>query len=233
LLGSSKDWPTKATKEKKRRKVGLQTMSSTPSSSKRRKPEEFHLPDGRKIIVALPEEAIALREKYADRFEVQIEVVIHGSEEHHGYLKESRTHHEKRRQDLRERYGPAFDEWESVQAQLDSVSAQLDRLSDQNSGLSSSFSKFGYNALLRTYGEDSGNGGTASARASTLDGSSSTLTDWEDRNGGATIKLFKRPVIKQYFHRGLLWRASEETEVMSIELFFDLLYGESNGHLRE
>jgi len=39
------------------------------------------------------------------------------------------------------------------------------------------------------------------------------------------MKLFQRPVVKQYFHRGLLWRASEETEVMSFELFFDLLYG--------
>ncbi|KAK4214438.1 bacterial low temperature requirement A protein-domain-containing protein [Rhypophila decipiens] len=38
------------------------------------------------------------------------------------------------------------------------------------------------------------------------------------------MKLFQRPVVKQYFHRGLLWRASEETAVMSFELFFDLLY---------
>ena len=44
---------------------------------------------------------------------------------------------------------------------------------------------------------------------------------------GETIKLFKKPVVKQWFHKGLLWRASEHTEIMAIELFFDLLYGKN------
>ncbi len=30
--------------------------------------------------------------------------------------------------------------------------------------------------------------------------------------------------MRQYFHKGLLWRASETTEVASFELFIDLLY---------
>jgi low temperature requirement protein LtrA len=30
--------------------------------------------------------------------------------------------------------------------------------------------------------------------------------------------------VRQYFHKGLLWRASETTEVASFELFLDLLY---------
>lgn len=30
--------------------------------------------------------------------------------------------------------------------------------------------------------------------------------------------------MRQYFHKGLLWRASETTEVASFELFVDLLY---------
>jgi hypothetical protein len=31
-------------------------------------------------------------------------------------------------------------------------------------------------------------------------------------------------VVRQYFHRGLLWRASGAEEVASFELFVDLLY---------
>lgn len=30
--------------------------------------------------------------------------------------------------------------------------------------------------------------------------------------------------MRQYFHKGLLWRASQSTEVASFELFVDLLY---------
>lgn len=30
--------------------------------------------------------------------------------------------------------------------------------------------------------------------------------------------------MRQYFHKGLLWRASENTDVASFELFVDLLY---------
>ena len=38
------------------------------------------------------------------------------------------------------------------------------------------------------------------------------------------MKLWKKPIIRQYWHRGLLWRASEVEEVASFELFVDLLY---------
>ena len=41
---------------------------------------------------------------------------------------------------------------------------------------------------------------------------------------GKAIKFYRRPVIRQYFHKGLLWRASEVEEVASFELFVDLLY---------
>lgn len=38
------------------------------------------------------------------------------------------------------------------------------------------------------------------------------------------LKLFKVPVVRQYFHKGILWRASTSEEVGSFELFVDLLY---------
>lgn len=50
----------------------------------------------------------------------------------------------------------------------------------------------------------------------------------DDGDSGDHIKLFKRPVIRQWFHQGLLWRASTQTEVMAVELFFDLLYGKTD-----
>lgn len=38
------------------------------------------------------------------------------------------------------------------------------------------------------------------------------------------MKFWKKPVVRQYFHKGLLWRASDLEEVQSFELFVDLLY---------
>lgn len=38
------------------------------------------------------------------------------------------------------------------------------------------------------------------------------------------MKFYRKPVIRQYFHKGLLWRAQEAQEVGSYELFVDLLY---------
>lgn len=49
--------------------------------------------------------------------------------------------------------------------------------------------------------------------------------DWEaERQRGQAIKFWKKPVVRQYFHKGLLWRASAIEEVASFELFVDLLY---------
>jgi chromosome segregation ATPase len=201
-------------------------MSSTPTSgTRRRRASEFHLPSGKKIIVALPDEAVFLRNKYASAkdAEVQIEIVLHGSEEHRTYLQESLSHAESRRNALRDQHGRAFDEFVSVQSQLDAVSDQLDRLADHSSSLNASFSKFGYDAQLRTFGDDAN--GTATPVLSDVESGTSAMSEWEDRMSGETIKLFRRPIIKQYFHRGLLWRSSEETQIMSFELFLDLLYG--------
>lgn len=41
---------------------------------------------------------------------------------------------------------------------------------------------------------------------------------------GQALKFYKKPTIRQYWHKGLLWRASEVEEVASFELFVDLLY---------
>lgn len=44
------------------------------------------------------------------------------------------------------------------------------------------------------------------------------------RQAGMNLKFWRRPVVRQYFHKGLLWRSRESGEVASFELFVDLLY---------
>ncbi|KAG8674355.1 hypothetical protein FPOAC2_00369 [Fusarium poae] len=196
-------------------------MSFIPT--RRRRPQEFTLPSGKKVIASLPEDIDELRKKHGDRDDVQVEIVIHGSQEHHKYLRETRDHHEGRRHHFRQKHGPAFDEWEDMQCQLDLVNGHLQRLSTNTSNLNANFDKFGYGAELRTYDDDEPPPGVDSSNMSTSDTLSVASSGSQSRLG-ETIKLFKKPVVKQWFHKGLLWRASENTEIMAIELFFDLLY---------
>ncbi|KAK5997012.1 hypothetical protein PT974_02361 [Cladobotryum mycophilum] len=195
-------------------------MSATPSG-RRRRPQELQLPDGKKIIVSLPEDLEDLQRKYANNDEIQVEIVVHGSTEHGEYLRQSRDHHEDRRKRLREQHGPAFEEWERIHNQLNKVNSELERLENQSTGLHGNFSKFGYDAALRTYSDEDHI--MASSHASISEKSIDTANYGAERRG-ETTKLFKRPVVKQWFHQGLLWRASEQTEIMAIELFLDLLY---------
>lgn len=195
---------------------------SSALQGRRRRPQELLLPDGRKIIVTLPEDLEDIRRKYPRDDDFQVEVVVHGSIEHGQYLRQSRDHHEERRQLLREQHGPAFEEWENVQTQLSSVTAELERLENQASGLYGNFSKFGYDAAVRTYSDE--DPPVASSHTSISEKTRGPRDQEGDRHG-ETTKLFKRPVVRQWFHQGLLWRASEQTEIMAIELFLDLVYG--------
>ncbi len=38
------------------------------------------------------------------------------------------------------------------------------------------------------------------------------------------MRFYQKPIVRQYFHKGLLWRAKEAQEVASYELFIDLFY---------
>jgi hypothetical protein len=195
---------------------------SSALQGRRRRPQELLLPNGKKVIATLPEDLDDIRRKYSRDGDVQVEVVIHGSVEHSHYLRQSRDHHEERRQLLREQHGPAFEEWEYTQNQLSSVTAELERLENQASGLLGNFSKFGYDAAVRTYSDE--DPPIASSHTS-ISEKARGLRDEDGDRHGETTKLFKRPVVRQWFHQGLLWRASEQTEIMAIELFLDLVYG--------
>ncbi|KUJ08616.1 uncharacterized protein LY89DRAFT_691040 [Mollisia scopiformis] len=201
--------------------------SHTPQHShhRGRRLRNFLLPDGREVHIALsPEEAEILREKLkVIRKDEGFDLVINGSPEHLDALRRAHSHHESRREDLRRRHGEdVFDEFESVRAELDALGSELHMLTDHAVSLDANFSKYGYSAHLRTYDTDSTPGSSAS---SIHDSESHEKKDWEaEKRNGRIMKLYKKPTVRQYFHKGLLWRASGSTEVASFELFVDLLY---------
>lgn len=232
-------------------------MSVTPSRSasatgirptKGKRQSEFTLPDGTRVLVALPSDYDHVRRKYpsnkpepnhlsaCDEPSTQIEVVVHGSPEHTAYLQTAKDHHERRRAELEAKLGSdVLAEWDELKHQVDEMTRMMERAVDQTSRLNANFEKFGFHAKLRTWGDEleerESRGRTGRDEESTYVGkepgadSVSSGGAWsERRHESTTLKLYKKPVIKQYFHRGLLWRSSEETKVMSFELFFDLLY---------
>lgn len=200
----------------------LSTSSSTPHRTKRLR--SFALPDGKEVHIALsPEEAQNLRQRLeAIRRDEPFDLVIHGSPEHLEALRKAHSHHEQRRQTLRENHTEIYDEFEKVKTELDNLSADLHMLSEHSVSLDANFSKYGYHAHLRTYDDP-----TESSHSSLYghDEGDHESKDWEaERHNGRIFRLYQKPKIKQYFHRGLLWRASQTTTVASFELFVDLIY---------
>ncbi|KJZ73087.1 hypothetical protein HIM_07471 [Hirsutella minnesotensis 3608] len=187
-------------------------MSS--AASRRKSTQEFVLPDGKKVVVTSPLKYEELRRQYAHQKEMEVEVVIHGSDEHTNYLRQSLDHHNARLEEFRKDHGPHFHEWENTHDQINAVHTQLRRISTQSSGLSGNFSKYGFNASLRSYSDHKDEETPMVGK----------LFENVREEPTRTVKLAKKPVIKQWFHRGLLWRASEQKEIMAIELFFDLVY---------
>jgi hypothetical protein len=104
--------------------------------------------------------------------------------------------------------------------QLDTMADELHQLSDHGVSLDANFSKFGYDATIRTEDPDSSSSSLSNGRSSP-----EGHRDWDaEKRKGQALKFWKKPSVRQYFHKGLLWRASEVEEVASFELFVDLLY---------
>ncbi|RDL38443.1 Uncharacterized protein BP5553_02783 [Venustampulla echinocandica] len=210
-------------------------MSTTPTTTaggteqhhhRGRRLRNFLLPDGREVhITRSPEEAESLRQRLTAvrKPDEPFDLVINGSPEHLEALRKAHSHHETRREALKQKHGEAFDEFENVRAQLDALGGELHMLTDHAVALDANFSKYGYSAHLRTYGD-----GPPASPGSSVSGfhdSDHEKKDWEkERTNGTAMKIYKKPTVRQYFHKGLLWRASETTEVASFELFVDLLY---------
>ena len=173
-------------------------------------------PSGKRIHIAgSPEEHSKLKTTLPKiEPDENFDIYIHGSPEHLEAVREIHNHHEKRRESLREQHAHIYDEVENLKGELDTLAEELHSLTDHGVALDANFSKFGYDAQIRTRDPESS--------ASSL---SDKHHDWEaERRMGESLKFWKKPVVRQYFHKGLLWRSSTVEEVGSFELFVDLLY---------
>ena len=179
-------------------------------------------PNGRRVhIAATPEEHVHLTRTLPNiEPDDNFDCFIHGSDEHLEAVREIHSHHEQRRAILRHTHGDIYDEIENVRTELDTLADELHYLTDRGVSLDANFSKFGYDAHIRTKEPDSSSSSISGDRSSTYE-----KRDWAaERRKGQALKLWRKPAIRQYWHRGLLWRASEVEEVASFELFVDLLY---------
>ena len=81
---------------------------------------------------------------------------------------------------------------------------------------------------MRSYDHDQGRSpdasGVSTPHSPSLSDSKAPSAPACERGFATPLKLFKAPTLRQYFHRGILWRASGSEEVQSFELFIDLLY---------
>ena len=181
-------------------------------------------PSGKQIhVVHHPNEVELKRRELQkdpkDAFSDDYDIVVYGTPEHLSCVKDVRDHHLSRREQLREKHAELFEEFDDLHETLDHLSNELGRLTDHAVSLDASFSKFGYAAHIRTKDD---------VEASSLNsGSSENETPAEARHKDRSlepIKFFKTPTVRQYMHKGLLWRSSRSGEVGSFELFTDLIY---------
>ena len=152
----------------------------------------------------------------------EFDVVVYGTPEHLSTIRDIQNHNLQRREDLRSKNEELFKEFDEVHDTLSHLNDEIGRLTDHAVALDASFSKFGYSAHVRTKDDvetaslDSGDGGE-------LRKGSSAEERHKDRSM-EPIRFFKTPTVRQYFHKGLLWRSARSGEVGTFELFTDLIY---------
>lgn len=126
-------------------------------------------PDGRRIhIAATPEEHLRLTRNLPKiEPDGNFECYVQGSNEHLEAVREIHAHHESRRAHLRDKHGDAYDEFENVRMELDTLAAESHHLTDRGVSLDANFSKFGYDAHIRTKDPDSSSSSLSGDRSST------------------------------------------------------------------
>jgi hypothetical protein len=122
------------------------TAAGGHSHHRGKRVRHFMLPDGRKVHIALsPEEAESLRQRLtAIKKDEPFDLVISGSPEHLDALRRAHSHYDEKREMLRAKHGPDYDEFENVRAELDTLGAELHMLTDHAVQLDANFSKYGY-----------------------------------------------------------------------------------------
>lgn len=185
----------------------------------------FLHPDGKRIHVASsPDEAIRLRHQLSQlHTEGEFDVYVSGTPEHLDAVRKAREHHEGRRDEFRSQHQDVYERFADVTAELDMLSNELHQVTTNGVSLEAHFNKYGYNAHIKSYDDESPSESGASTPRSSID--AGKRKDSVVEQGYATpLKLFQAPAVRQYFHKGILWRASGSEEVQSFELFVDLLY---------
>nr|OQO25053.1 hypothetical protein B0A51_07432 [Rachicladosporium sp. CCFEE 5018] len=186
----------------------------------------FH-PSGKRIHVATdPIEAESLRRRLQAQIPTdpaeEFDILISGTPEHLEAVRHAQTHHEGRRHELSKRHAEIWTQFADVQGELDALSGELGRITEHGVKLDAHFDRFGYSAHIKSYDDASPNeSGTTTPRRSS---ETTSLSGKEGEVYATPLKFFKVPVVRQYFHKGILWRASGYEEVQSFELFVDLLY---------
>ncbi|KAK5382340.1 hypothetical protein LTR20_006027 [Exophiala xenobiotica] len=185
---------------------------------KRRFLEFVHPHTGKTVHVCHSPEHLELKrtELLRHRKDDEFDVILQGSAEHLEAVRELHAHHESKRDELKQRHGSLYADIENVKSELDALAAELHHVTAHAVSLDASFDRYGYSAHLRTKDDDSETTSIHSDHPSALD-------KHKDRSTVA-IRFLKRPTIRQYFHKGLLWRSAKAGEVASFELFVDLVY---------
>nr|XP_023908611.1 uncharacterized protein LOC112020285 [Quercus suber]POF15565.1 hypothetical protein CFP56_48759 [Quercus suber] len=196
------------------------------SAKARERIRHFLHPDGRRIHVATsPEESLRLRKQLEQLHKQdEFDVFLSGTAEHLEALRTAHEHHEERRQDLERQHSEVYSRFATIHAELDALSSELNRVTTQGVSLEAHFSKYGYDAHIRSYDDASPDSSGATTPRSSLHEHRESRTSEAETGFATPLKLFKMPVVRQYFHKGILWRGSGSEEVQSFELFVDLLY---------
>lgn len=216
--------------------MAVQNPKPVTVESDQHHPHHYHLrrtaqrlrhlihPDGRRIHIAqTPAEAEELKKSLSHESEDEITVCINGTDEHLEALRAIHAHHDEKRNELRQRQGEAFQQAEAVVLELEALSDELRHVTERSVQFDASFNKYGYSAHIRTHGDSPGDSSAVSIASGKT--GQQTLEDWHAlKFQGQPMKPFRKPILRQYFHQKLLWRAQAQEEVASYELFLDLIY---------
>ena len=184
----------------------------------------FLHPSGKRIhVAASPEEAESLKARLAQiHSHDEFDVYISGTSQHLDALRQAQDHHEDRREQLRNQHQEVYEKFSEVHAELDALANELDRVTTHGVALEAHFDRYGYSAHVRSYDDDSPS--ASGTTTPSLHSGSSEKQSACERGFATPLKLFKVPTLRQYFHKGILWRSAGSEEVQSFELFVDLLY---------
>lgn len=116
--------------------LGAATSEHHPHSRSQRLRHYVH-PNGRHIHIAhTPEDHGRLHQELIQEYpEQDFDILIQGTSEHFALIRELHSHHETRRESLRQQHGDLFDQFEAVQEELNHLSQELGKVTDQGVGI--------------------------------------------------------------------------------------------------